>query len=277
MRGSRRLHDQFNHLQSPQVVGESRDIQLLTLRPQITNPCQLQISTAMEMPDLLTVLHVLISLLASYLSMLCFSNPNPDPNTTSAVSDRIIPFASFEFLLVRRVSILIIGINHALLILNPTAPNYLICPSTSSLNLSLFTWTRYSAICLALILIFAPIRLLAFAQLGKNFTFKLAKPQNLVTTGLYAYMQHPSYTANSVVATAHLMLFERPDGLAGCWMSESVAKSPWWGVVGLVLVAVVVHLGRQRVVDEEDMLKKAFGKEWEVWHQKTKRFVPWVI
>jgi protein-S-isoprenylcysteine O-methyltransferase Ste14 len=30
----------------------------------------------------------------------------------------------------------------------------------------------------------------------------------------------------------------------------------------------------KRVKEEEMMLKSTFGKEWEVWHAKTKRFVP---
>ncbi|KAH6705140.1 hypothetical protein DL95DRAFT_446838 [Leptodontidium sp. 2 PMI_412] len=228
----------------------------------------------MDIPDPPTILLVLTTLLSTYLSLQCFTPPNPTPNST--VPDRITIFASPTFILVRRLSVVLVGIHHALLILNPISPTYLLCPNPSSLNLSLFAWTKHSAICLSLIVIFAPIRLLAFAQLGKNFTFKLAKPQSLVTTGLYAYVQHPSYIANAIVAAANVLLFERPDGLAGCWMSEGVAKSPWWRVVGWGLAGAAVYLGRVRVADEERMLKGAFGKEWEVWHQKTKRFVPGV-
>lgn len=228
----------------------------------------------METPDLSTILLAFTTLLATYLSLQCFTPPNPTP--TSTVPDRITFFASPTFILVRRLSVVLVGLHHALLILNPVTPTYHLCPSPSSLNLSLFTWTTHSSICLTLILIFAPIRLLAFSQLGNNFTFKLAKPQNLVTSGLYAYVQHPSYTANAVVAAANVLLFERPDGLAGCYMSEGIVKSAWWRVLGWVLAAAAVYLGRVRVMDEERMLKGAFGKEWEVWHQKTKRFVPGV-
>lgn len=229
----------------------------------------------MEIPSLPSILLALATLLASYLSLQCFTPPNPTPE--SVVPDRITPFTSPSFLLVRRLSVVLVGVHHALLVLNPVSPSYILCPNPASMNLSLFTWTRHSAICLALIIIFASIRLLAFAQLGKNFTFKLAKPRNLVTSGLYAYVQHPSYTANAVVVAANVLLFERPDGLAGCWMSERIAKSAWWSVVGWGLAAAAVYAARIRVADEERMLKGAFGKEWEVWHQKTKRFVPAVF
>ncbi|KAH7390164.1 isoprenylcysteine carboxyl methyltransferase [Cadophora sp. MPI-SDFR-AT-0126] len=229
----------------------------------------------MEIPDLPTILLALTTLLASYLSLQCFTPPNPTPN--SAIPDRITPFTSPKFILVRRLSVILVGVHHALLVLNPVSPSYLLCPNPASMNLSLFTWTRHSAICLLLIIIFAPIRLLAYAQLGKNFTFKLARPQSLVTTGLYAYVQHPSYSANVIVVAANVLLFERPDCLAGCWMSEGVAKSAWWSVAGWGLAVAAVYAASVRVADEERMLKEAFGKEWEVWHQKTKRFVPGVF
>jgi len=33
----------------------------------------------------------------------------------------------------------------------------------------------------------------------------------------------------------------------------------------------------KRTLEEEDMLRKAFGKEWEEWHAKTARFVPGIF
>src|SRR4051794_3402752 len=113
----------------------------------------------METPDLPTILLVLTTLLSTYLSLQCFTPPNSAPTTT--VPDRINFFASPRFILIRRLSVVLVGIHHALLILNPITPNYLLCPNPSSLNLSLFTWTRHSTVCLLLIIIFAPIRLLA--------------------------------------------------------------------------------------------------------------------
>jgi hypothetical protein len=62
------------------------------------------------------------------------------------------------------------------------------------LNPSLFTWSWRTSICLGGILIAAPVRLLAFKQLGPNFTFQLAVPGKLVTTGLYVFLLYLSLT-----------------------------------------------------------------------------------
>jgi len=32
-----------------------------------------------------------------------------------------------------------------------------------------------------------------------------------------------------------------------------------------------------RVLDEEELLRTAFGKKWEIYHHKTKRFIPGVV
>jgi protein-S-isoprenylcysteine O-methyltransferase Ste14 len=32
-----------------------------------------------------------------------------------------------------------------------------------------------------------------------------------------------------------------------------------------------------RVRDEEAMLRGKFGREWEGWHRRTKRFIPFVF
>jgi protein-S-isoprenylcysteine O-methyltransferase Ste14 len=46
-------------------------------------------------------------------------------------------------------------------------------------------------------------------------------------------------------------------------------------LLGLLGVAVVYVTGiTLRIRDEEEMLKEAFGKEWEEYHSKTARFIP---
>ena len=131
------------------------------------------------------------------------------------------------------------------------------------------------------IVIAAPIRLLAFKQLGKSFTFVLAKPKALVKTGLYAYVQHPSYPTNWLILTSNTALLLSPHGVLGCILPSWVVN--WGAGSGLVsfwsvLFVVTGFLGLfaiwVRVKDEEAMLKKKFGKEWEEYHRRTKRFIP---
>jgi len=69
----------------------------------------------------------------------------------------------------------------------------------------------------------------------------------------------------------------RVDGGLGCWLSGGVVGWQGWRWVGWGLIAFGAEMVRRRVVDEEGMLREKVGKEWEVWHAKTKRFIPFVF
>lgn len=129
-----------------------------------------------------------------------------------------------------------------------------------------------------LIFIAAPIRLLAYKQLGQNFTFTLAKPKKLVKTGLYAYVRHPSYPTLMVCHLACYALLLRWGGLLGCWLPVWLVR--WSSLeLGLFLLFGVANLYGllMRVGEEEDMLKSEYGEEYRVYASRTKKFVPWVI
>lgn len=153
----------------------------------------------------------------------------------------------------------------------------------SDLNPKLLTWSWQTALPLALILCFAvPLRLASYSTLGKNFTFALAEPDELVTAGLYAYMQHPGYTALVTVVGASAVLTFRMDGVLGCWIPARMATSStrkwWWrGLVMPALVAFGVYTMARRVQQEEEMMRGVFGEEWVKWHERTARFIPWVF
>jgi protein-S-isoprenylcysteine O-methyltransferase Ste14 len=150
-----------------------------------------------------------------------------------------------------------------------------LCPYPQHLAASLFDWSRYTIVCLALIFTGALIRILAFVQLGPNFTFQLARPKELVKTGMYAYVRHPSYTGHFIVGLANVAMLQRPSGVLGCWL-PSIAVA--WGetvFVAFFMVFTGLYIWgiNRRVRDEEEMLKE-LGKEWEVYQTETKRFVP---
>jgi hypothetical protein len=79
---------------------------------------------------------------------------------------------------------------HILFIIFPESKSTpsICCPHPAQLDAKYFTWNLYTASCMLLVLIAAPIRLLAYKQLGRNFTFALAKPKEVIKTGLYAYV-----------------------------------------------------------------------------------------
>jgi protein-S-isoprenylcysteine O-methyltransferase Ste14 len=95
---------------------------------------------------------------------------------------------------------------------------------------------------------------------------------------MYAYVQHPSYTAVVIIITANTFLLERQDGIVACWMPGYIVHAKnFWELVLLGAVVTASRLLWMRIGDEEAMLKRTFGKEWEVYHARTKRFVPWVV
>ena len=78
---------------------------------------------------------------------------------------------------------------------------------------------------------------------------------------------------------ANLALLGRWDGALGCWIEGSWIEGwAWTERYMWVALAFMAAWGvRARVRDEEAMLKRKFGKEWEEWHARTKRFVPGIF
>jgi protein-S-isoprenylcysteine O-methyltransferase Ste14 len=124
------------------------------------------------------------------------------------------------------------------------------------------------------------IRLICFSMLGRLFTFELSVRKNheLITDGPYSVVRHPSYTGGFAVvfgvALCHLS--------SGSWLRESGVLEN--GVVrGLVFAWIVLAVAFQgmvfvRVKKEDDMLRAAFGKSWDIWAQSVKyRLVPGVF
>jgi len=230
-------------------------------------------TTPPPLPNILLASTILSS---TYLTDLVLTPPNPNP-TSSATRDTVRPVTGPTFLFFRRLTVISIGLYHAFLALTYPSPPSNICPRPENLNPALFTWNPHTLLCLAAILVAAPVRLLSFKQLGPNFTFRLAPPVKLVTTGMYAYVQHPSYTMNVIVVAANGFLFERVDGVSACWLSEGVRGSAWWRVAAGACVMVAVGLTATRVKEEEGMLRARFGDSWEEWHARTTRFIPFVF
>ncbi|KAI4868196.1 hypothetical protein F4820DRAFT_411132 [Hypoxylon rubiginosum] len=149
--------------------------------------------------------------------------------------------------------------------------------AANGLNPDLVTWSGATSIPLALILCAGiPLRLVPYASLGKNFTFTLAEPDRLKTTGIYRYVQHPSYTGLLVLLVSNVALLGRTDGALSCWIPPAWHKAlqalVWGAILSLSIFGVWT-----RVWQEERMLRARFGAEWENWHARTPRFVPWLF
>ncbi|KAH7887358.1 hypothetical protein F5I97DRAFT_1935518 [Phlebopus sp. FC_14] len=105
------------------------------------------------------------------------------------------------------------------------------------------------------------LRWQCYRTLGRHFTFilSLRKGHQLVTSGPYAHIRHPSYTAH-----CHSDSFLRSSGILNVPGVRPL-------VFAWVMVIVVVNLGTfQRMHMEDEMLKAAFGDEWQWWASRVK-------
>ncbi|KAE9970851.1 hypothetical protein BLS_004732 [Venturia inaequalis] len=226
---------------------------------------------------------VLANLFAAYLSAKSMSPPNPPPanHEKSDSLFRVPRFApspnsgamQFLFLALSQTYLVARGVT-------PSSPASLtFFPNLGNVNEKFLTWNRYSATCLGLIGISGIIRLAAYKSLGRNFTFELAKPSQLKTDGIYRYVQHPSYLPLFIIMSTNAAYLWAPDGVLGAWLGRAVVEAlvPWKRVAWVVWSVLWFFILVVRVRDEEEMLREAFGREWEEWHAKTARFLPWVF
>lgn len=224
---------------------------------------------------------ILANLFATYISAKAMQPPNPPPKNHHK-NDNI--FLATRALNPKLGSLIFVtlSLSQTLLIakeITPTSPASPICPNPRHLNTQYLKWTAYSKTCLAIIVISGLARLAAYHALGTDFTFELAKPSRLKTTGIYKYVQHPSYLPLIVILSTNFAFFAMPDGVFGCWLPSKIVESMIkWKWVGLgAWIAAWIGIIAVRVSDEEDMLEKTFGEEWRSWHARTKRFIPWVF
>ncbi|KAK0667560.1 hypothetical protein QBC41DRAFT_137567 [Cercophora samala] len=227
-----------------------------------------------SLPQATLVAAFLASTIATYLAC---QQPNPNPPTRSK-SDSLttchITDKHATKIILSPLGLLTLC-TARLAYLYPNLPS-----QCHLLNPDLITWSPSTAIPLVLILCAGvPLRLASYASLGRNFTFALAEPDGLKTTGLYRYVQHPSYTGVVILIVCNVVLMARADGVMSCWVSERwyrLLRDVGWS---LAPVGVSIVLGGvwTRVRQEEEMLRRKFGGEWEGWHGRTARFIPGVF
>jgi len=115
-------------------------------------------------------------------------------------------------------------------------------------------WLRWVGFVLGL----ASLEFWAWTQvaLGKEWSpqLQLREEHHLVTTGPYARIRHPLYTA-----------------MIGYGISLALVTSNW---VFVVLAAAAIAGLFARVPKEEQMMIKEFGEEYKAYMQRTGRFFP---
>ena len=238
--------------------------------------------------DISTIFYVCIVLHAGYLVHLSFRQPSSKVISTKTETWLMWIAASPIGMTFARTTILAMALHQAAvaLSLSRTLPNsdkvlQTVCPTPQYLDAQLFTWSESAIASLALLYLGSYIRFQAYAQLGTNFTYRIAKPDQLVTSGLYAHVRHPSYTGLLMVLLAVYSLFLRQRGLVSCWAplvdKQLVADEMHAYLVPVICFSCVVYLFvAMRIKDEENMMESEFGDKWREHRARTKKFVPYV-
>lgn len=224
---------------------------------------------------------ILTSTIGSYIAL---SPPNPSAPSGPASGD-LIRKLNLTGKFTTAITLAPLGLlalhTSCLSYLYPNIPSSILRHGVANgLNIDLITWSAATSIPLSLILCAGiPLRLISYASLGKNFTFALQEPDRLVTTGIYHYVQHPSYPGIMIIILSNAALLVRMDGVLSCWIPPRWYHSltiAYWTLAPVGLGVFMFGIWT-RVRQEERMLRAEFGLEWENWHANTARFIPWIF
>ncbi|KAF9973552.1 hypothetical protein BGZ73_003190 [Actinomortierella ambigua] len=124
----------------------------------------------------------------------------------------------------------------------------------------------------------ALLRAWSYRELGRFFTYELSIRQDhqLVGTGPYRFLMHPSYTGMFVTAVAWSMLIT----VQGVW---DVVLQRQFGVKFSPLLALVAYslpfalFIARRVRVEEAMLAASFKEAFEEFRRHRTRFIPFIF
>ena len=160
----------------------------------------------------------------------------------------------------------------SLLSVLPTA--FLIRRSSAGLDLTL-----QSIMGMTIVISAGLFRFQCYRTLGRFFTFEVSvrKGHQLVTTGPYSIVRHPSYAAFLLMYIGMVLWFTSGGG----WLRESGVLATLPGsaaAFGVMAVAsgITASLCR-RVVPEDDLMKGQFKQEWDNWVQRVPyALIPWV-
>ena len=149
----------------------------------------------------------------------------------------------------------------------------------ASTSLAALRLTRLSAAGCILATAGSLIRIWCHHALRQFFTWQVTVQRNheLITSGPYAIVRHPSYTGWLLMAAGNLLLLFGPNSY---FTAASLGNTP----VGKVAAgAVLIHSLSvtpsllMRMGHEDSLLRKEFGTKWDEWAKRTPyRLIPFV-
>ena len=130
--------------------------------------------------------------------------------------------------------------------------------------------SNVAAIGLALVALGGWIRLMTYRHLGRFFRFEasIQKDHELIVSGPYSVVRHPSYTSLIFIVGGLL-----PWHLEKSWIIESGLWNTMLGkffvVIYFSLLILMIFFTLARMSKEDIALKKQFGKKWDDWAKKV--------
>ncbi|CDO75923.1 hypothetical protein BN946_scf184873.g12 [Trametes cinnabarina] len=123
------------------------------------------------------------------------------------------------------------------------------------------------------------IRIWCHHTLGQYFTWSVSvqREHKLVTSGPYAIVRHPSYTAWTAMCLGNfaLLLSKGSYFVEEGWLEAPSGKVTASAVIGYLSFVTLQLLSR--VPREDAVLKKEFGQQWVEWSKRTPyRLIPYV-
>ncbi len=120
-------------------------------------------------------------------------------------------------------------------------------------------WDTVAVVTLVIMLVGFALRVWAIRTLGKYFTMHLDihDDHKVIRSGPYKYFRHPSYV-----------------GAFLTYMGTSIFLHSWISAIAAAIILPIAWI--KRMNREEDMLLGNFGKEYEDYCKKAKRFIPGV-
>ena len=155
----------------------------------------------------------------------------------------------------------------------PSSPTALTIPST------LFVVAVASCVAGAL------LRKWCYVTLGRLFTFEVSimPKHQLVVSGPYAWIRHPSYTGlHLTLVGVTVMLGARGSWARECgmlgWGSTADVLAWWFAGFWVVKCGFAVYSTTKRDRVEDGELRKTFGPAWEEYAKRVRfALVPWVF
>jgi protein-S-isoprenylcysteine O-methyltransferase Ste14 len=133
------------------------------------------------------------------------------------------------------------------------------------------------------------LRLRAYRELGRFFTFEISilKDHELVTSGPFSVVRHPSYTGLLALLWGSALAVAAPGSwvrgvLVDSAIRDGVISGPAWMSyaralgIAVALLQLIPTVGAfDRTHREDETLKREFGEKWDEWAQKTPyRLIP---